>query len=171
MLQNKLSQLKQDLDLEVMEPKEAHDKLLKMVKDDQQDIRNIDHKISDINSDLSRLKSFQKELQSDISTHVENHKNFEQTIQKEKEIVSRLDDMNQTIHALVETQAETKSSIVSLLENISHCMNVTEDGLPTRQYFEEMRDEVAFKVKNLEVNLNTITRLQEQKTKREQEVT
>ena len=170
MMQNKLLQLKEDLNLQLMDPKDAHDKLLKTVKEDQQSIRDIEKNVLDINSDLSRLESFQKELQSDISSHVENHKNYEQTFQKEKEILSRLDDMNQSITTLLQKQSETKSSIVSLRENISYCINVEDNGLPTRAYFEEMKEEVTFKVKNLEVNLNTITRLQEQKSGRLEEV-
>jgi len=174
-LDKQLKQLENDMEIATMDPKEAHAKLLSKVKEDQRKTTELDGRLNDISEEIHKLKRQQKELHSDIhdkdkSNSSNNDKQkYELLFQRDAEMTKFLENFDTSKNEVMGDQKRTKETIVALLSHISSGIGTT-DVLPSQERLEEMKDEVSFKTKQLETSQQTMSRLQEQRVKRMQEM-
>jgi len=183
-LKDKIDKLKDDIDIASMDPKEAHAVLLGRVKGHQRKATELDAKAAELDKEIETLKAQQREINDTIAVALSAEQSnlgdvqddgdindkYQQTLEKDAEITSFLETVDDAISSIVQEQNNTKSSIVALLEHISKGIVASEEELPSRDFFEEMKDETNFKTKHLETSQQTILMLNKQKAKRMQEL-
>ena len=157
-----------DLKILQMKPKDAHAHQLEKLKQFQRQIAALDEAIVQCESQRAELKRVEETLGVEVSQ--ENSFRRFDSGPSEHEIVLFLQKFEDTQTQLKRDQEGSKACIVDLLERISDSIALIEDDLPTREEYEEMKSTAAIKSRHLQTSQETMERLQEQKTKRMQEV-
>ena len=175
-LQKSVNGFQEDLEIAMMDPKEAHARLLAKVKEDNRKTSELESRLKEIDEEISKSKRLSVELQSDLNEREKGSssgKNFSQKyellFQRDAEMTGFLDKFSTAKEECLADQERTKATITALLEHISAGIGA-KDSMPSTERLSEMKDEVSFKTKQLETSQQTMQRLQEQRVKRVQEL-
>lgn len=137
-------------------PAEERERLLKQVKDDNQEIARIENRISEIKEKIENVHEEVRNLDMDLEEH-----QGERTA-KYKELKKREETMQEFLNGFEESKSEELSqckqlqtNIVTLLERVSRAMIQTKH-MPNREDYKQIKDDLSFKetemVKSSETN-------------------
>ena len=167
-LRKDLAQIEEDMEIAQMDPKDAHAKLLDKVREDNRKTTELENRCKEIENEFRKGKSQIKDLQNDLqdrekgnTSKNDTHK-WELLFQRDNEMTTFLTNFDKQKSETLTDQQRTKETIVALLEHISMGIG-SSDETPSQERFEEMKDEVSFKTKQLETSQQTMARLQEQR--------
>jgi len=174
-LKASILELDEDLILIRMDPDEAHEHLLRKVKEHQMRIREIDEELNDIGSKTNELEMKRAEINDKLDeVHGESSQNmqvrYEALTFQDAEISSTILSLEEAIANVAEEHEKIRSSIVELREQINQEISENDAELPSRGMFEEIKETVAFKEKHIETSQQTLLRLDIQKQQRAEEV-
>ena len=168
-LQDNLMLLQEDLKLTEMNPKLRQTYLIDKFKHNQAQSNLLDQEVNDIKMQIQRLQALRQDLQSN-SNHDPNTHDQQMLLQQDEQITSFLQSFEHTKSHILQKQQQTKTTIVSLLKHISDGILCSDEELPTKAEFQQIKGEVTFKAKHLQSSELTMRRLEDQKARRIQEV-
>ncbi|KAL3869372.1 hypothetical protein ACJMK2_042060 [Sinanodonta woodiana] len=126
-------------------PAEEREKLLKQVKEDNQEIASMERQTNEFKEKIEQIQEEVRQLDMDIEEN-QGEKN-----QKYKELKKREETMEEFLNTFEETKAqefqrigELEQTVVSILEHISRNMGRFQN-LPTPQELASMKEDLAFK--------------------------
>lgn len=175
-LKDNIALLEDDIQLATtVDEDEARESLLGKVKGIQQQIKELDEKALLTQSEIENHHEQQVELRSELRmksySNGEHGANaFDHLFKKDEEVTKFVENLPETKSKIMEEQSRTKSTIEALLLDMSKGISLTEEQMPSKEELNMMKDEVTFKSKHIDANQETITRLQQQKTTRMEEV-
>ncbi|XP_078461488.1 intraflagellar transport protein 74 homolog isoform X2 [Lampetra fluviatilis] len=134
-------------DQAMLTPEEERERLLKQVKEDNQEIASMDRQLSEVKEKIGHLNEEIGQLENDIEEH-QGERN-----QKYKELKKREESMDEFLSAFeenrrqeVERKAELEAAIVSLLESISRSMGRSKQiSNVSAQELRTMQEDLTFK--------------------------
>ncbi|XP_032822202.1 intraflagellar transport protein 74 homolog isoform X1 [Petromyzon marinus] len=135
-------------DQAMLTPEEERERLLKQVKEDNQEIASMDRQLSEVKEKIGHLNEEIGQLENDMEEHQEGERN-----QKYKELKKREESMDEFLSAFeenrrqeVERKAELEAAIVSLLESISRSMGRSKQiSNVSAQELRTMQEDLTFK--------------------------
>ncbi|XP_032822203.1 intraflagellar transport protein 74 homolog isoform X2 [Petromyzon marinus] len=134
-------------DQAMLTPEEERERLLKQVKEDNQEIASMDRQLSEVKEKIGHLNEEIGQLENDMEEH-QGERN-----QKYKELKKREESMDEFLSAFeenrrqeVERKAELEAAIVSLLESISRSMGRSKQiSNVSAQELRTMQEDLTFK--------------------------
>ena len=175
-LKKRLDGLRENYMLSQMDRKEARSYLIDKVKGEQLKTSDIEKNIERVVKEIEGVKKTQDELQAEMndnlkrSTGGDESEKWNLLFEKDGEITSFLSSSEDSREKMAKEQMQTQSIIVALLEHISEGVVASKEDMPERHEVQELKGDVSFKQKQLESSKRTMTRLQNQKVRRTQEV-
>ncbi|EDO33596.1 predicted protein, partial [Nematostella vectensis] len=161
---NELEEKKRSL-LEEMEqenkssPAEEKEKLLKQVKEDNQEIASMDRRISELREKIDACNNDIQQLDMDLEEH-QGERNL-----KYKELKKREETMQEFLDTFEENKAteearkkDLEAAVVSLLERMSRGM-VRTKHLPTANELKQMQEDLSFKENEMQKSQSTAASL------------
>eukprot|EP00903_Cladosiphon_okamuranus_P005511 g5491.t1 len=171
-LRREKENLRQDLEISNMNPKEACERLLSKVKADQERLKQLDARTAETNQLIATMKQRVEDLEADLQADRKGGvaQNKVEVLQKrDKEMTEFMDQFEQTKEEALSDQRTTRTTIVGLLEHISTGLE-SQHNVPDKGRMREMEDEKSFKEKQLKSAEATMRRLHQGKEKRLQEM-
>ncbi|XP_050401532.1 intraflagellar transport protein 74 homolog [Patella vulgata] len=151
-------------------PAEEREKLLKQVKEDNQEIASMERQIKEINEKIESLQDDINQYDMDIEEN-QGEKN-----QKYKELRKREETMDEFLDTFEDTKAqelkrmtELQGAIVNSLEHVSRNMGRF-GSLPTPGELATMKDDLAFKEDEMKKSETTTIGLASERDKLEQDL-
>ncbi|KAG7477147.1 hypothetical protein MATL_G00091030 [Megalops atlanticus] len=138
-------------------PQEERERLLKQVKEDNQEIASMERQLTEIREKLSQINDEMRQLDNDMEEH-QGERN-----QKYKELKKREENMDNFLEAFEDTKAQelersrqTQASIVALLEHCSRNMNrMKQISSVTANELKSMQEDLSFKETEMHKSQNT----------------
>jgi len=164
---------KRELDASLSKPvlseAEQKDQLLQQVKDDNAHTATFVRNIGDAEK---RIAQIQKDLDAfesgggAESDEVNKYKKLQEKDQEMTEFIERFPEANKRENEAVQA---TQRRIVALMEHVSKQLGRSSQ-VPTKEGFQDLQGEVAYKQRNLENSQSTAERLQQESEMRKQEL-
>ncbi|XP_064626072.1 intraflagellar transport protein 74 homolog isoform X1 [Lineus longissimus] len=126
-------------------PAEEREKLLKQVKEDNQEIASMERQANDIREKLAAVQEEIRQLDMDIEeSQGERNQKYRELKKREETMNEFLDAFDETRHQEMQRISNLEANIVALLEHMSRNMaRVTH--LPTPKELQSMKEDLAFK--------------------------
>ncbi|XP_062340812.1 intraflagellar transport protein 74 homolog [Osmerus eperlanus] len=111
-------------DKHVGSPQEERDRLLRQVKDDNQEIASMERQLTEIREKVGQINEEMRQLDNDMEeNHGERSQKYKELKKKDELMDGFLDTFEETKAQEVERNRETQANIVALLEHSSRNMN------------------------------------------------
>ncbi|XP_046870948.1 intraflagellar transport protein 74 homolog isoform X2 [Hypomesus transpacificus] len=111
-------------DKHVGSPQEERDRLLRQVKDDNQEIASMERQLTEIREKVGQINEEMRQLDNDMEeSHGERSQKYKELKKKDDLMDGFLDTFEETKAQEVERNRETQANIVALLEHSSRNMN------------------------------------------------
>ncbi|KAL7837945.1 hypothetical protein AOLI_G00263490 [Acnodon oligacanthus] len=130
LLYERLQELEQRKDVMLAEekstgsPQEERERLLKQVKEDNQEIASMERQLTETREKINQLTEELRQLDMDMEDHQgERTQKYKELQKKEEEIDAYLETFDDSKAQELEHIRETQASVVSLLEHSSRMMN------------------------------------------------
>ncbi|KAI1904887.1 hypothetical protein AGOR_G00010300 [Albula goreensis] len=138
-------------------PQEERERLLKQVKEDNQEIASMERQLTEIREKMSQINEEMRQLDNDMEEH-QGERN-----QKYKELKKREENMDNFLETFEDTKAQeldrsqqTQASIVALLEHCSRNMNrMKQISSVTANELKSMQEDLSFKETEMHKSQNT----------------
>lgn len=111
-------------DKHVGSPQEERDRLLRQVKDDNQEIAGMDRQLTEIREKISQSNEEMRQLDNDMEeNHGERSQKYKELKKRDEQMDNFLDTFEETKAQELERNRQTQANIVALLEHSSRNMN------------------------------------------------
>lgn len=168
-----LLQRKRDLDQAASKPvlseAEQQKELLQQVKEDNEHIGTFKRNIEAVEKRLAQTQISLDAFQSGAGGESEEVNKYRKLQEKDKEMTDFIERFPEANQRDSEAVKETERRVVALLEHISKQLGRSAQ-VPTKEGFQDLQSEVAYKQRNLENSQSTAERLAQEKEMRDQEL-
>ncbi|XP_028827268.1 intraflagellar transport protein 74 homolog isoform X2 [Denticeps clupeoides] len=105
-------------------PQEERERLLKQVKEDNQEIASMERQLTEIREKTIQISDEMRQLETDMEEHQgERHQRYKELKKKEENMDNFLETFDETKSQEVDRNQQIQSNIVALLEHSSRNMN------------------------------------------------
>eukprot|EP00794_Sanderia_malayensis_P007768 gene7768-8614_t len=137
-------------------PAEERERLLKQVKEDNQEIARIENRISEIKEKIENVQEEVRNLDMDLEEHQgERTAKYKELKKRDETMQDFLDSFESNKRTELDECKQLQSNIVTLLERISRAMIQTKH-MPNVDEYKQIKDDLSFKenemVKSSETN-------------------
>lgn len=140
-------------------PQEERERLLKQVKEDNQEIARMENRAKEINERTEKLQDEISQLDMDLEEHHgERTAKYKELKKRDEDMQEFLDSFDTNKAAAEEKQKALETSIVQLLERISRA-DVQSKHMPSSVDFKEMQEDLNFKETEMAKSRDTATGL------------
>ncbi|XP_026874634.2 intraflagellar transport protein 74 homolog [Electrophorus electricus] len=138
-------------------PQEERERLLKQVKEDNQEIASMERQLTETQEKINQLTEELRQLDLDMEDHQgERTQKFKELQKKEEEIDVYLDTFEENKAKEVEHGRETQASIVALLEHSSRTMNrMSQLSSVSAHELRSMQEDLSFKETEMQKSQST----------------
>lgn len=177
-----LDSRKNDLEDEIrtlsLSPEEQKEQLLHKIRTDKAEVERLEGVIKDLNEDNAKLESKLKsahraaEDRDAANTGSGNESSagkYETLLRQEKELIEFIDDFPEANANVTTEMSSLQNQITELLRQIAKYALV-EQNLPSKQRYDEMKDELKYKSEQVNNATETSVRLQDELEARQQEL-
>uniref|UniRef100_A0A452RGG7 Intraflagellar transport 74 n=1 Tax=Ursus americanus TaxID=9643 RepID=A0A452RGG7_URSAM len=145
-------------------PMEERERLLKQVKEDNQEIASMERQLTDIKEKLNQFNEEIRQLDMDLEEHQgEMNQKYKELKKREENMDTFIETFDETKNRELERKAQIEANIVSLLE---HCSRVSTVGnlkfaisSITNQELKMMQDDLNFKSTEMQKSQSTARNL------------
>ena len=155
-----------------LDPAEAREKLLAKVKQSNQKIATLDAHLKALNQENKEFRNSMAELEQELENrnNGQNDKQkYEVLFQRDQDMTQYIDKFPQTKDKEIAAQKKAQLTIKELLQHMSKDLT-RQDSLPSQQEADDMKNDLSFKERNLEVSKTTQERLEAELGKRQSEL-
>ena len=174
-----LDSRKNDLQDEIrtlsLSPEEQKEQLLHKIRTDKAEVERLDGVIKDLNDDIVKVESKLKaahRVAEDREAGIGNESSagkYETLLRQEKELLEFTDNFPEANANVTTEISSLQNQITDLLRQVAKYALV-EQNLPSKQRYNEMKDELKYKSEQVNNATETSVRLQEELEARQQEL-
>ena len=165
--------LREELEITNLDPKEAHAQFVARVHDHKENTQRYIDRIEAAQGEVDRLRKHLADIDlpstDDDPSSSSDAAKYELLQKRDQDMTAFMDNFDVARDEVLHSTAETKSTIVALLEHISKGIDDS-TMLPSKEALGEMKDNKSFKEKNLATAERTMASLQAEHRKREKEL-
>uniref|UniRef100_A0A2D4GP93 Intraflagellar transport 74 n=1 Tax=Micrurus corallinus TaxID=54390 RepID=A0A2D4GP93_MICCO len=129
-------------------PQEEREKLLKQVKEDNQEIASMERQLTEIKEKINHLNEGIRQLDMDLEEHQDGEKNlkYKELKKREESMDNFLESFEETKNQELERKSEIEANIVALLEHSSRNVSrMKQISSVTNQELKIMQEDLTFK--------------------------
>uniref|UniRef100_A0A5F7ZAK1 Intraflagellar transport 74 n=2 Tax=Macaca TaxID=9539 RepID=A0A5F7ZAK1_MACMU len=148
-------------DKSIGSPMEEREKLLKQVKDDNQEIASMERQLTDIKEKINQFNEEIRQLDMDLEEHQgEMNQKYKELKKREENMDTFIETFEETKNQELERKAQIEANIVSLLEHCSRNINrMKQISSITNQELKMMQDDLNFKSTEVQKSQSTARNL------------
>ncbi|KAG2466434.1 IFT74 protein, partial [Polypterus senegalus] len=162
-LYEKIHELEQRRDQMIAEdkslgsPQEERERLLKQVKEDNQEIASMERQLTEIKERLSQINDEMQQIDNDMEEHQgEKNLKYKELKKREESMDNFLESYESTKAQDVERRSQVEASIVALLEHTSRNMNrLKQISSVTASELKTMQEDLTFKETEMQKSQST----------------
>ncbi|KAG9354078.1 hypothetical protein JZ751_012202 [Albula glossodonta] len=138
-------------------PQEERERLLKQVKEDNQEIASMERQLTEIREKMSQINEEMRQLDNDMEEHQgERNQKYKELKKREENMDNFLETFEDTKAQQLERSQQTQASIVALLEHCSRNMNrMKQISSVTANELKSMQEDLSFKETEMHKSQNT----------------
>uniref|UniRef100_A0A3B3Q397 Intraflagellar transport 74 n=1 Tax=Paramormyrops kingsleyae TaxID=1676925 RepID=A0A3B3Q397_9TELE len=163
LLHEKLQQLEHRRDTMISEdkslgsPQEERERLLRQVKEDNQEIASMDRQLTEIREKISQISEEMQHLHDDMEEHQgERKQKYEELRKREENMDNFLETFEETKAQEVQRSLQVQAEIVALLEHSSRNINhMKQISSVTATELKSMQEDLSFKETEMHKSQNT----------------
>ncbi|XP_077201348.1 intraflagellar transport protein 74 homolog [Paroedura picta] len=142
-------------------PQEERERLLKQVKEDNQEIASMERQLTDIKEKINHLNEGIRQLDMDLEEHQgEKNLKYKELKKREESMDSFLESFEDTRSQELERKAQIEANIVALLEHSSRNINCMKQiSSVTNQELKIMQEDLTFKSSEMQKSQSTAKNL------------
>ncbi|XP_008693303.1 intraflagellar transport protein 74 homolog isoform X2 [Ursus americanus] len=142
-------------------PMEERERLLKQVKEDNQEIASMERQLTDIKEKLNQFNEEIRQLDMDLEEHQgEMNQKYKELKKREENMDTFIETFDETKNRELERKAQIEANIVSLLEHCSRNINrMKQISSITNQELKMMQDDLNFKSTEMQKSQSTARNL------------
>ncbi|XP_060093172.1 intraflagellar transport protein 74 homolog [Heteronotia binoei] len=142
-------------------PQEERERLLKQVKEDNQEIASMERQLTDIKEKINHLNEGIRQLDMDLEEHQgEKNLKYKELKKREESMDSFLESFEDMRNQELERKAQIESNIVALLEHSSRNINCMKQiSSVTNQELKIMQEDLTFKSSEMQKSQSTAKNL------------
>ncbi|XP_048359614.1 intraflagellar transport protein 74 homolog isoform X1 [Sphaerodactylus townsendi] len=143
-------------------PQEERERLLKQVKEDNQEIASMERQLTDIKEKISHLNEGIRQLDMDLEEHQDGEKNlkYKELKKREESMDNFLESFEDSRNQELERKAQIEANIVALLEHSSRNVNCMKQiSSVTNQELKIMQEDLTFKSSEMQKSQSTAKNL------------
>ncbi|XP_049627033.1 intraflagellar transport protein 74 homolog [Suncus etruscus] len=148
-------------DKNMLSPKEERERLLKQVKEDNQEIASMDRQLSDIREKIHHFSEDIRQLDMDLEGHQgEMNQRYKELKKKEENMDTFIETFDETKNQELEWKVQLEASIVALLEHCSrNLIRMKQISSITNQELKMMQDDLTIKSTEMQKSQSTARNL------------
>nr|XP_015217918.1 PREDICTED: intraflagellar transport protein 74 homolog isoform X1 [Lepisosteus oculatus] len=179
LLYEKLHELEMRRDVMIAEdkslgsPQEERERLLKQVKEDNQEIASMERQLTEIREKMSQVNEDMRQIENDMEEHQEGERNqkYKELKKREENMDSFLETFDETKAQEVERKQQVEAIIVALLEHTSRNMNrMKQISSVTANELKNMQEDLSFKETEMHKSQNTAKGLSSESQRLQQDL-
>ncbi|KAL7988646.1 hypothetical protein Chor_007565 [Crotalus horridus] len=142
-------------------PQEERERLLKQVKEDNQEIASMERQLTDIKEKINHLNEGIRQLDMDLEEHQGEKKlKYKELKKREESMDNFLESFEETKNQELERKAEIEANIVALLEHSSRNVSrMKQISSVTNQELKIMQEDLTFKSSEMQKSQSTAKNL------------
>ncbi|XP_058528465.1 intraflagellar transport protein 74 homolog isoform X3 [Ochotona princeps] len=142
-------------------PMEERERLLKQVKEDNQEIASMERQLTDIKEKINQFNEEIRQLDMDLEEHQgEMNQKYKELKKREENMDNFIENFEEIKNQEVERKAQIEASIVALLEHCSRNINrMKQISSITNQELKMMQDDLNFKSTEMQKSQSTARNL------------
>ncbi|XP_036033558.1 intraflagellar transport protein 74 homolog [Onychomys torridus] len=142
-------------------PMEERERLLKQVKEDNQEIASMERQLTDIKEKINQFSEEIRQLDMDLEEHQgEMNQKYKELKKREENMDAFIETFEETKNQEQERKAQIEASIVALLEHCSRNINrMKQISSITNQELKMMQDDLSFKSTEMQKSQTTARNL------------
>uniref|UniRef100_A0ACB8ERV8 Uncharacterized protein n=1 Tax=Sphaerodactylus townsendi TaxID=933632 RepID=A0ACB8ERV8_9SAUR len=142
-------------------PQEERERLLKQVKEDNQEIASMERQLTDIKEKISHLNEGIRQLDMDLEEHQgEKNLKYKELKKREESMDNFLESFEDSRNQELERKAQIEANIVALLEHSSRNVNCMKQiSSVTNQELKIMQEDLTFKSSEMQKSQSTAKNL------------
>ncbi|KAH0518981.1 Intraflagellar transport protein 74-like protein [Microtus ochrogaster] len=142
-------------------PMEERERLLKQVKEDNQEIASMERQLTDIKEKINQFSEEIRQLDMDLEEHQgEMNQKYKELKKREENMDAFIEAFEETKNQELERKAQIEASIVALLEHCSRNINrMKQISSITNQELKMMQDDLSFKSTEMQKSQTTARNL------------
>ncbi|CAH6790536.1 Ift74 [Phodopus roborovskii] len=142
-------------------PMEERERLLKQVKEDNQEIASMERQLTDIKEKINQFSEEIRQLDMDLEEHQgEMNQKYKELKKREENMDAFIETFEETKNQELERKAQIEASIVALLEHCSRNINrMKQISSITNQELKMMQDDLSFKSTEMQKSQTTARNL------------
>nr|XP_030686199.1 intraflagellar transport protein 74 homolog isoform X4 [Globicephala melas] len=142
-------------------PMEERERLLKQVKEDNQEIASMERQLTDIKEKINQLNEEIRQLDMDLEEHQgEMNQKYKELKKREENMDAFIETFEETKNQELERKAQIEANIVALLEHCSRNINrMKQISSITNQELKMMQDDLNFKSTEMQKSQSTARNL------------
>ncbi|XP_039203759.1 intraflagellar transport protein 74 homolog isoform X2 [Crotalus tigris] len=142
-------------------PQEERERLLKQVKEDNQEIASMERQLTDIKEKINHLNEGIRQLDMDLEEHQgEKNLKYKELKKREESMDNFLESFEETKNQELERKAEIEANIVALLEHSSRNVSrMKQISSVTNQELKIMQEDLTFKSSEMQKSQSTAKNL------------
>lgn len=158
--------------LKEMEEKEAMDHFINKMKTDKTTSQELDRKIESTRRIIqnTRRTMEEREKASESSSNTAESQKFEKLLKRDEEMTVFIEGFDETKEDILKEQAILRENIVALLRQLSTNKS-HQENLPSIEEADHIRDEASYKEKQLRTSEQTLSKLEKEKNKIQENLT
>lgn len=142
-------------------PQEERERLLKQVKEDNQEIASMERQLTDIREKINHLNEGIRQLDMDLEEHQgEKNLKYKELKKREESMDNFLESFEDTKNQELQRKAQLETNIVALLEHSSRNLNrMKQISSVTNQELKIMQEDLTFKSNEMQKSQSTAKNL------------
>ncbi|XP_029332301.1 intraflagellar transport protein 74 homolog [Mus caroli] len=142
-------------------PMEERERLLKQVKEDNQEIASMERQLTDIKEKINQFSEEIRQLDMDLEEHQgEMNQKYKELKKREENMDAFIETFEETKNQELERKAQIEASIITLLEHCSRNINrMKQISSITNQELKMMQDDLSFKSTEMQKSQTTARNL------------
>ncbi|XP_048972155.1 intraflagellar transport protein 74 homolog isoform X2 [Canis lupus baileyi] len=142
-------------------PMEERERLLKQVKEDNQEIASMERQLTDIKEKINQFSEEIRQLDMDLEEHQgEMNQKYKELKKREENMDTFIETFEETKNQELERKAQIEANIVALLEHCSRNINrMKQISSITNQELKMMQDDLNFKSTEMQKSQSTARNL------------
>lgn len=148
-------------DKNMLSPKEERERLLKQVKEDNQEIASMDRQLSDIREKIHHFSEDIRQLDMDLEEHQgEMNQKYKELKKREENMDTFIETFDETKNQELKRKVQLEASIVALLEHCSrNLIRMKQISSITNQELKMMQDDLTIKSTEMQKSQSTARNL------------
>nr|KAJ3414893.1 Intraflagellar transport protein 74 [Polyrhizophydium stewartii] len=146
-------------------------RLLEQVKEDNLETSGMERKIAELEEQLRKLREQISQADADLDpAQGERNAKYEELLKRDREMQAFLDSFDEKRHECLTRNQEAEHNIVELLERIKTLSKKDVSNMPSKEGFQELQGDLAFKENEMQNSENTMEALIQERDRRMQDL-